>query len=42
MGKDTDKMYMTMSEWAQEGGGKKMTSERSSFKPLPFFCCSLT
>ncbi len=40
MGKKTDKMYMTNSEWAQDFGGFK-NKNTTEFKRLPFGYCSL-
>ncbi|KAI8895570.1 cyclophilin-like domain-containing protein [Globomyces pollinis-pini] len=42
MGKKTDKMYMTASEWENEFGGAKKKKINSEYKPLPFSCCALT
>jgi peptidyl-prolyl cis-trans isomerase-like protein 2 len=42
MGKKTDKMYMTASEWTQDFGGAKKAKLHSEFKKLPFSCCALS
>lgn len=42
MGKKTDKMYMTATEWQQDFGGAKKAKLHSEFKKLPFSCCSLS
>ncbi|KAI9193420.1 cyclophilin-like domain-containing protein [Polychytrium aggregatum] len=42
MGKHTDKLYITHSEWATDFGGAKSSQPKSNFKRLPFFCCSLS
>jgi peptidyl-prolyl cis-trans isomerase-like 2 len=42
MGKSTDKMYMTASEWQYEFGGAKQKRIQNEFKRLPFSCCSLS
>ena len=42
MGKHTDKMYLTASEWANEFGGAKKKAIDAGFKPLPFHCCALS
>ncbi|KAJ3268187.1 Peptidyl-prolyl cis-trans isomerase cyp8 [Terramyces sp. JEL0728] len=41
MGKKTDKMYMTASEWEHEFGGAKKKVQ-TNYKKLPFHCCSLS
>ncbi|CAI2172200.1 3965_t:CDS:10 [Funneliformis geosporum] len=47
MGKGTDKMYITHSEWSGEFGGMQFggiqaRKKTDVFKRLPFYCCSLT
>ncbi|CAG8557984.1 5749_t:CDS:10 [Ambispora gerdemannii] len=47
MGKGTDKMYITHSEWSGEFGGMQFggiqaRKQTETFKRLPFFCCSLS
>jgi peptidyl-prolyl cis-trans isomerase-like protein 2 len=48
MGKWTDKLYITHSEWSGEVGQHSasagITGQRKSsgFKRLPFYCCSLS
>ncbi|CAG8571872.1 11961_t:CDS:10 [Funneliformis caledonium] len=47
MGKGTDKMYITHSEWSGEFGGMQFggiqTRKKTEvFKRLPFYCCSLS
>ncbi|KAJ3247493.1 Peptidyl-prolyl cis-trans isomerase cyp8 [Chytriomyces hyalinus] len=45
MGKDTDKMYITHSEWTQldfGAGGFKNRKTGREFKRLPFDCCALS
>jgi peptidyl-prolyl cis-trans isomerase-like protein 2 len=42
MGKKSDKMYITASEWQQEFGGLKKQTPVTEFKRLPFYCCALT
>ena len=42
MGKKSDKMYMTATEWKEDFGGMKKKALHSSFKKLPFNCCSLS
>ncbi|KAK9728920.1 cyclophilin peptidyl-prolyl cis-trans isomerase Cyp8 [Basidiobolus ranarum] len=49
MGKGTDKMYITHSEWSNDFsdggmsfGGAKSKKNTQIFKRLPFYCCSLT
>ncbi|KAL7754065.1 cyclophilin peptidyl-prolyl cis-trans isomerase Cyp8 [Sorochytrium milnesiophthora] len=49
MGKGTDKLYITHSEWSNdfsEGGmsfgGARGTRPKTVFKRLPFYCCSLS
>ncbi|KAJ3308975.1 Peptidyl-prolyl cis-trans isomerase cyp8 [Boothiomyces sp. JEL0838] len=41
MGKKTDKMYITASEWEHEFGGAKKQVQ-TNYKKLPFNCCSLS
>ncbi|RIA96928.1 cyclophilin-like domain-containing protein [Glomus cerebriforme] len=47
MGKGTDKMYITHSEWSGEFGGMQFggiqaRKKTEVFKRLPFYCCSLS
>ncbi|KAI9335909.1 peptidyl-prolyl cis-trans isomerase-like 2 [Obelidium mucronatum] len=45
MGKDTDKMYITHSEWSTLDfghGGFKNRKTGKEFKRLPFYCCALS
>ncbi|KAG9303668.1 hypothetical protein G9A89_018565 [Geosiphon pyriformis] len=47
MGKGTDKMYITHSEWSGEFGGMQFggvqaRKQTEAFKKLPFYCCSLS
>ncbi|KAL2916270.1 cyclophilin peptidyl-prolyl cis-trans isomerase Cyp8 [Polyrhizophydium stewartii] len=42
MGKNTDKLYITHSEWQAGRGGAKRAPTGSEFKRLPFFCCALS
>ncbi|KAJ3098934.1 RING-type E3 ubiquitin-protein ligase ppil2 [Phlyctochytrium planicorne] len=45
MGKDTDKLYITQSEWTQFDfghGGFKARKTGKEFKRLPFSCCALS
>ncbi|KAG5089679.1 hypothetical protein JHK86_002291 [Glycine max] len=37
-----DRMFITKTEWATEWGGAKSKENRTPFKRLPFYCCSLT
>ncbi|ELT92391.1 hypothetical protein CAPTEDRAFT_102535 [Capitella teleta] len=38
-----DKLYLTCTEWTEFYGGKKKDNkDRSAFKRLPFYCCSLS
>ncbi|ESW28705.1 hypothetical protein PHAVU_002G010800 [Phaseolus vulgaris] len=37
-----DRMFITKTEWATEWGGAKSKDNRTPFKRLPFYCCSLT
>ncbi|KXJ21246.1 RING-type E3 ubiquitin-protein ligase PPIL2 isoform X2 [Exaiptasia diaphana] len=38
-----DKLYITNKEWREEWGGKKQeVGQKSSFRRLPFYCCSLS
>lgn len=42
----SDKLYLTASEWKNSFGGKKTTKEclkdQADFRRLPFNCCSLS
>ncbi|KAJ3024389.1 UNVERIFIED_CONTAM: Peptidyl-prolyl cis-trans isomerase cyp8 [Siphonaria sp. JEL0065] len=45
MGKDTDKMYITHSEWSTldfGAGGFKNRKTGKEFKRLPYYCCALS
>lgn len=42
MGRNSDKLYITSSEWAVEGGGAKAKARGSEFKKLPFTHCALS
>ncbi|KAG4103040.1 peptidyl-prolyl cis-trans isomerase-like 2-like protein [Neocallimastix lanati (nom. inval.)] len=48
MGKKSDKMYITHSEWSNEFeggmsfGGCKVRKQKQNFKRLPFDCCALS
>lgn len=46
MGKWTDKLYITHSEWVESFGGatanSKVKKNSSGFRRLPFYCCSLS
>ncbi|KAI9293942.1 cyclophilin-like protein [Neoconidiobolus thromboides FSU 785] len=47
MGKWTDKLYITHSEWANEYGGSsfgglKKKKQEIGFKRLPFYCCAIS
>jgi peptidyl-prolyl cis-trans isomerase-like protein 2 len=46
MGKNTDKLYITQKEYAEDshamGKGKKERVDRQEIKTLPFYCCSLS
>jgi peptidyl-prolyl cis-trans isomerase-like protein 2 len=42
MGKSTDKLYITASEWQLDFGGAKKQKIQNEFKRLPFSCCSLS
>ena len=42
MGKKSDKMYMTATEWKQDFGGAKKKALHTDFKKLPFNCCSIS
>ncbi|RKP18510.1 peptidyl-prolyl cis-trans isomerase-like 2-like protein [Rozella allomycis CSF55] len=43
MGKWTDKLYITHSEWVNIFGGKKNNeNSETDFRRLPFYCCALS
>ena len=42
MGRDTDKAYITHSEWSTEFGGKRSQQNKQVFKRLPFDRCALS
>ncbi|EGF80539.1 hypothetical protein BATDEDRAFT_30088 [Batrachochytrium dendrobatidis JAM81] len=46
MGRNTDKLYISQSEWKSEfgqfKGAKKASGSGSEFKQLPFYCCALS
>ncbi|KAN0041279.1 hypothetical protein ACTFIV_003816 [Dictyostelium citrinum] len=40
--KSHNKSYITKTEWIYEFGGKKDGEKKNAFRPLPFYCCSLS
>jgi peptidyl-prolyl cis-trans isomerase-like protein 2 len=42
MGKKSDRMYITATEWQQDFGGAKRGNSSSDFKRLPFKCCAIS
>lgn len=42
MGKGTDKMYITATEWKQDFGGARKQKSNSDFKRLPFSSCAIS
>lgn len=42
MGKKTDRMYITASEWKSDFGGAKANKSDADFKRLPFSCCAIS
>eukprot|EP00842_Homolaphlyctis_polyrhiza_P004324 jgi/Hompol1/4893/HPOL_001036-RA len=42
MGKKSDKLYITSTEWSSDFGGAKRAPIGSEFKRLPFSCCALS
>ncbi|KAH6566060.1 hypothetical protein BASA82_000368 [Batrachochytrium salamandrivorans] len=43
MGRNTDKLYISQTEWKTEfGGAKRASGSGSEFKRLPFYCCALS
>ncbi|KAK5581183.1 hypothetical protein RB653_001213 [Dictyostelium firmibasis] len=40
--KSHNKLYITKTEWTHDFGGKKEGEKKNAFRPLPFYCCSLS